>query len=513
MERKKRPPDHESVFEITKRYANIEGKLRTVIFDVKDINLARQQERIEAATRAAKLALTSANKRFADSLDGAYKIGADRVQNAANLAHGVSNVGEVGDSRTNSRANNTGGGGAFKAVRRGAFIDLQNGMQGALSALRAEVAKTLRGLDDKNRNISEFTNAIKQKLGDGGLLEVKYENGAHIGLEHYAKMLARSSRIETENLGSFERAAELGSDLVKCIGQSPTCELCATFRDRVFSVSGKDKRFPSLYETALKDGYHTIHPNCRCEFMPYFESLEGKAQVEQDKAYSSRPFADNRTKRERDEYASWQAGNRQLWAEQTEYESLKKTFGDDMPYKTLGGFRRARRSGAAEYKKFHYVKSDTQRFEVFKAIIGNDAPDTLDKFQEMKYNNPTQYESLKDYKNAIEGGRISPLAGFKLYEETKHEVADKLFGVTASNSVKIQSQSKHFVERVLGSVEQRRNGVAVDDIAECLKKGKGLMPKIDSKGRYSYCFVIKDVCKVTFNAEGNLIQVNPFTRS
>lgn len=346
MARNKRSPDHESVIEITKRYAEAEGKLRTIILEPGATSFIEHTKRIIEATKITEAALSKVNKRYTDSLAAAYKTGEKSAINKALTAKKASQRLPTNTPNINTQAATTSGKQAFKAVRRGAFIDLQNGMTGALAGLRKMVADTIRGLDDKNRNLWEFTQAIEGKLKDGGLLELRYENGAHIRLDHYAKMLARSSRIETENLGMFAAAERLGTDLVKCIGQSPTCELCAIYRDRVFSVSGKDKRFPALNDgpdAPLRDGYHTIHPNCRCEFIPYFEDIEGKEQVEKDKAFSNRPFRDNRTKRERDEYAAWQAGNRLLLTEQAEYENMKAVLGENMPYKTLGGFRRARR--------------------------------------------------------------------------------------------------------------------------------------------------------------------------
>lgn len=337
MARKKRPPDDESVIRLTKKYSDISEKLRTIILQPTTANLAEHKENITEATKAAEKTLTKANKAFGKDLKEAYD------SSAGKMIRAVSSKGV-----TFSHESVAGGRNAteFKNVRRGAFMDLQTGMVGALSGLRKTVAETIQALDNKNRNLWEFTHAIENKLRENNLLEVTYENGAHIRLDHYAKMLARSSRIETENLGNFAAAEQLGTDLVQCVGQSPTCELCAIYRNRVFSVSGKDKRFPALYNgenAPLRNGYHVIHPNCRCEFMPYFEEIEGEERTKKAMEYSNRPFEDNRTKKERDAYADWQAGNRQLWAEQDEYEQMQRMLGNDMPYKTLGGFRRAKR--------------------------------------------------------------------------------------------------------------------------------------------------------------------------
>jgi hypothetical protein len=55
---------------------------------------------------------------------------------------------------------------------------------------------------------------------------------------------------------------------------------------RVYSISGKDKRFPPLNK-AFSGSYANIHPNCRHTLTPYIEAFQ---DVEKDMAYSNRPF-------------------------------------------------------------------------------------------------------------------------------------------------------------------------------------------------------------------------------
>ena len=43
---------------------------------------------------------------------------------------------------------------------------------------------------------------------------------------------------------------------------------------------GKDKRFPALFKTVLKNGYALPHPNCRHEFIPWYEEMEAPEDVE-----------------------------------------------------------------------------------------------------------------------------------------------------------------------------------------------------------------------------------------
>lgn len=68
---------------------------------------------------------------------------------------------------------------------------------------------------------------------------------------------------------------------------------------------------------------------------------------------------------------------------------MQAHYGDDSPYKTLGAFRRARRSDnlSPTFKKWRYRNADKNQYERWKAIIGEgNMPKTLDDFQEIKYN-------------------------------------------------------------------------------------------------------------------------------
>lgn len=230
-------------------------------------------------------------------------------------------------------------------------------MEWATDKLYADIKRIIRKLDDGNKNLNAFSAAVKERLEAENILKIVYKNGAEIPLDKYANMLARSSRSETVNIAGIERGAAAGTDLVKCATIFPTCALCAEFQGRVYSVSGNDKRFPALFDTALKHGYMLIHPNCRHEFIPYFEELQPPGALRKDIERSSRPFKDSREAKEREAYTKWQEQNRRRNGELKEYTDLKAKLGDEMPYKDIGSFRRAARAGTEQYKALRFKAS------------------------------------------------------------------------------------------------------------------------------------------------------------
>ena len=137
------------------------------------------------------------------------------------------------------------------------------------------------------------------------------------------------------------------------------CKLCGAYQGKVYSISGKDKRFPALFKTVLRNGYALPHPNCRHEFIPWFEEIEAPEDVEKAIRNSKIQYDKNgelvdvRYQRDIKGYAEWQAGNRQLNRELLEFQQMKDHYAgreDKMPYKTLGSFRRASRAQTETYK-------------------------------------------------------------------------------------------------------------------------------------------------------------------
>lgn len=163
------------------------------------------------------------------------------------------------------------------------------------------------------------------------------------------------------------------------------------------------------------------------------------------------------------------------------------------------------------YKNRH---TDQKQYEAYKRVLGSkNVPRSFESFLEMKYNNTKEWGLLKDYKSSIQSGELSPLADFNLYKKTDAEVKDKILGVTLLNDMEVKSRSKHFINRVIGSVEQKRNGVAVDDIVSLLTSKDAKYSSIrETKNGRSYR-ISNDKIQVSINPDtGNIIQVNPRKR-
>ena len=282
------------------------------------------------------------------------------------------------------------------------YVELQSATQAAGKGFLERVNKTISDLKKSGKDtIYNVTQAVKKDIEEQGLLTVEYSNGRKVSVSSYAAMAARSARMESANIGAFGRALENGTDYVRCTEIWPTCEICARYQGRIYCISGKDRRFPALFETALRRGYALMHPNCRHEFIPVWLELMDKADLEKEIRRSQIPKAsDPRLPEERNAYADWQAERRQVYNEHAYFEKARQTLGPSMPYKDIGAFRRSYRAkeGSLAHQRSHNLIRDYQKYTDYKQVLKEDPdfPKTLAKFQEIKYNKDViTYQRLK----------------------------------------------------------------------------------------------------------------------
>lgn len=146
-------------------------------------------------------------------------------------------------------------------------------------------------------------------------------------------------------------------------------------------------------------------------------------------------------------------------------------------------------------------------------------PKSLAELEKMKYNNPKEYDLMQSYSKSVDSGMMSPLVGYEKYKEYHKRVEKELIGLTTSNGITIKSQSKHFLERVFGTISDpshdgvMRTGVELEDVKEALLYGKIEKVKIKRKRNgeldksQRYC---TDKCFVSVNPDKCiLIQVIP----
>lgn len=207
-------------------------------------------------------------------------------------------------------------------------------------------------------------------------------------------------------------------------------------------------------------------------------------------------------------------------AQLDEYKRFSKKMGLPEQRERIYQDMRGRVAPSREaYKKYtpEMIKNagrDNTQYKKYREILGDDAG-SLAQFRQMKYNEPEKYELFKTYAKSVDKGMISPLSGFKNYAKLHEKIEKNIVGMETSTGLKISGQSKHFMERVIGTKEdpktgRPRSGVTIDGISEALQEPLSIGPvKTDRQGRKSQRYV-GTKATVSINPEsGELIQCNP----
>ena len=124
----------------------------------------------------------------------------------------------------------------------------------------------IAGIDTGNVRLAktQIYKTLQQKLGDKKYVHV---NGKNYKPAYYSELLTRTKFHETQANGAVFTSLNYGSDLVRVSSHNTTTELCQQYEGKVFSISGRSKIFPPLFESP------PFHPNCLHLLFPEF--IEG----------------------------------------------------------------------------------------------------------------------------------------------------------------------------------------------------------------------------------------------
>jgi len=82
---------------------------------------------------------------------------------------------------------------------------------------------------------------------------------------YYSELVARTKFHDAHSEAALSEAKNYDTDLMQISSHNTTTKLCMDFEGKIFSVSGKDPRFPPLTDTP------PYHPNCLHLMFPAFE--------------------------------------------------------------------------------------------------------------------------------------------------------------------------------------------------------------------------------------------------
>lgn len=172
--------------------------------------------------------------------------------------------------------------------------------------------------------------------------------------EAHIKKLFASQNQHYENRRSKQFSKSLktfDTDLVEVSYVGACCPICGKYRGRIFSVSGKDKRFPKLPDD--------FHEDCGLIAFPFIYGVNEPQYCKSKDiiAYNNRPFRDTRTAEEKSNYnlmLQEQAQELQKQQDKADYDWLWEHLPEICP-KSFASYRKMKNSNSAGYQKIVLV--------------------------------------------------------------------------------------------------------------------------------------------------------------
>lgn len=166
------------------------------------------------------------------------------------------------------------------------------------------------------------------------------------------------------------------TDYLEIPHETAVCEECAPYQNRVYCISGKDKRFPKLPDFIIEN--KGLHCNVRYYSFMYYEGRKitkykfnkngDVKEVELDAiAHSNRPFIDDRSTIEKQKYLEWKEHNDKRLEREERY-----------------------------YDRNNWIEKYNSRYEYYQIVnqLGEKAPKSFDGYMKMKRGNTTNYQKL-----------------------------------------------------------------------------------------------------------------------
>lgn len=159
----------------------------------------------------------------------------------------------------------------------------------------------------------------------------------------------------TNFFSTIDSCKKSNSDLIIAMPHNIMCGICSAHTERIYSISGRDKRFPALPKDAFV--YGGFHEGCRCSFGVYFEGVSTFNYHKDPVRWSNRPFVDRRTKEQIEMYEKVKKSSEQEARDREDYDWLRENLPDIAP-KSFAGYRKMKNSSSQNYIKLVSAAAD-----------------------------------------------------------------------------------------------------------------------------------------------------------
>ena len=159
---------------------------------------------------------------------------------------------------------------AVNALVSDTYLDFANGMNGLLKGAEHQINEAMKRQMRAHMIAGHLTGAsmdtiakeVKTILGDQGFSVLLDRGGHQWSLQQYSSMLVRTHIMKSTNEGTLNRITEWNCDIVQISTHAGACKLCQPYEGKIYSVSGKSKKYPKMTV------FFPLHPNCRHTYLP-----------------------------------------------------------------------------------------------------------------------------------------------------------------------------------------------------------------------------------------------------
>ena len=195
--------------------------------------------------------------------------------------------------------------------------------------------------------IAKTTAQMKEKFVSQGVTAFQDKLGRTWSLDSYCEMVARTTTREATTLGTINRLAAGGYDLVQISEHEPTCELCAPLAGKVFSLSGDTPGYPRY------DNYIPVHPSCLHILWSYQAKFD--SDPEKTKAFSNTSLTeDPRSEAEKKAYKAMQNKKRKERDLREQYKRYVARLGEE----EVGSIQNFARSKKIDSDRWYQMQQD-----------------------------------------------------------------------------------------------------------------------------------------------------------
>ncbi|WP_247681740.1 phage minor capsid protein [Paenibacillus sp. Marseille-P2973] len=182
---------------------------------------------------------------------------------------------------------------AVQAIMDDSFLQILEATDNMSQDAKRRVEETVRTATERMLTEGvgrrQATKEAVARLAQQEITGIVARNGARIPADKYMAGVVQYNLRKAHVTGAEKTIVQNGLDLVYVNYVGITCEYCAKYQGRVYSISGTHPRFPKL---EVRPPYHS---HCVHSLSAWIEDYQAADEVERMVAASNRPFTDNRT--------------------------------------------------------------------------------------------------------------------------------------------------------------------------------------------------------------------------